>query len=259
MNSWSLQGKTAVVCGASGGIGEASAKLLAERGARILALARTEEKLKALISSLPGEGHKSFAIDLANTDKLQTDILPLLQKESVQILINNTGGPKGGPLHEANITEFEIPLRAHLIASHLLVQTLLPSMKKSQYGRIINVISTSVKNPIPGLGVSNTIRGAMANWSKTLAGELAPFGVTVNNVLPGYIRTDRLRSLMGSSATATRTSVEAVEENWKKTIPAGRIGEPQEMAEAIAFLASPAASYINGINLPVDGGRTPSL
>lgn len=259
MNSWSLQGKTAVVCGASGGIGEAAAKIFAERGARVIALARTEDKLKSLLQSLTGEGHKSFSIDLGDTEKLQKDILPELKKESVQILVNNTGGPKGGLLYEASISEFENPLHAHLLASHLLVQTLLPSMKQSQYGRIINVISTSVKNPIPGLGVSNTIRGAMANWSKTLAGELAPFGVTVNNVLPGYIRTERLRSLMNSSATSSQTSVEDVEEKWKTTIPMGRIGEPREMAEAIAFLASPAASYITGINLPVDGGRTPSL
>ncbi|WP_373997744.1 SDR family oxidoreductase [Bdellovibrio bacteriovorus] len=258
MNSWSLNGKTAVVCGASGGIGKATALLFAERGAKIIALARTEEKLKSLMNEISGSGHKYFTVDLGDTENLKK-LLPQLQKESVQILINNSGGPKGGPLHAANIEEFEAPFKSHLHAAHLLVQTLLPSMKQSHYGRILNVISTSVKNPLPNLGVSNTVRGAMASWSKTLAGELAPFGITVNNVLPGYILTDRLTSLMDASAKSSQTTLDQVEENWKRSVPMGRIGEPKEMAEAIAFLASPAASYITGINLPVDGGRTPSL
>lgn len=259
MDSWSLQGKTAVVCGASGGIGAAAAQLLAERGARIIALARNEEKLQQLVTNLPGQRHSYFAIDLGETLKLKQEVLPSLQNEVVHILINNSGGPKGGLLHQADISEFENPLRAHLLASHLLTQTLLPSMRREQYGRVINIISTSVKTPIPNLGVSNTVRGAMANWSKTLAGELAAFGITVNNVLPGYIRTDRLQSLIDSTAKATQATLDKVEESYIKTIPMGRIGEPREMAEAIAFLASPAASYVTGINLPVDGGRTPSL
>lgn len=211
------------------------------------------------MSSLAGSGHRYLLADLGDTESLKTNVLAPLASETVHILLNNTGGPKGGPLHKASVEEFDQPLRAHLKASHLLVQAVLPSMQKNHYGRIINVISTSVKTPIPNLGVSNTVRGAMASWSKTLAGELAGFGVTVNNVLPGYIRTDRFRGLVDASAKSTNASVDEVEEAWKKTIPAGRIGEPQEMAEAIAFLASPAAAYITGINLPVDGGRTPSL
>ncbi|WP_374034760.1 SDR family oxidoreductase [Bdellovibrio bacteriovorus] len=258
-SSLDLNGKTAVVCGASGGIGEAAATLLAQRGARIIAVARNEEKLKGLMSSLAGSGHRYLLADLGDTESLKTNVLGPLAAETVHILLNNTGGPKGGPLHKASVEEFDQPLRAHLKAAHLLVQAVLPSMQKNHYGRIINVISTSVKTPIPNLGVSNTVRGAMASWSKTLAGELAGFGVTVNNVLPGYIRTDRFRGLVDASAKSTNSSVDEVEEAWKKTIPAGRIGEPQEMAEAIAFLASPAAAYITGINLPVDGGRTPSL
>ncbi|WP_413575060.1 SDR family oxidoreductase [Bdellovibrio sp. HCB290] len=258
MSSWDLQGKTAVVCGASQGIGFATAKLLAERGARVIALARNEDNLKSLIASLSKGPHKYFAVDLADTESLKK-ILPSLAQEQIHILVNNAGGPKGGPLLEASIEEFEAPLRAHLVAAHLLVQTVVPSMKASKYGRIVNIISTSVKNPIPGLGVSNTIRGAMANWSKTLAGELGPYGITVNNMLPGYIRTGRIESLMGSAAQKSGSTVDQVEEQWIKTIPAGRIGDPAEAAEGIAFLVSPAASYINGINLPVDGGRTPSL
>ncbi|KHD87707.1 MAG: short-chain dehydrogenase [Bdellovibrio sp. ArHS] len=258
MDSWSLHGKTALVCGASSGIGKATALLLAERGARIIALARTEEKLQTLMAELLGEGHQYYVVDLANTEELTT-FLPELKKENIQILINNAGGPKAGLLHEAQVDEFTAPMKAHLYAAHLLVQTVLPAMKASHYGRILNVISTSVKNPLPNLGVSNTVRGAMASWSKTLAAELAPFAITVNNVLPGYIKTDRLTSLLESAAKNSQTSLKQVEESWEKTVPLGRIGEPKEMAEAIAFLASPAASYITGINLPVDGGRTPSL
>ncbi len=259
MSSWDLQGKTAVVCGASQGIGEATAKLLAERGARVIALARNEDKLKDLMKALKaGASHKYYVLDLADTEALKK-ILPDLAKENVQILINNSGGPKGGPLLEASIEEFEAPFKAHLKAAHLLVQTVVPAMRSAKYGRIVNIISTSVKNPIPGLGVSNTIRGAMANWSKTLAGELGPYGITVNNMLPGYIRTGRIESLMGAAAEKSGSSVDEVEEQWIKTIPAGRIGDPTEAAEGIAFLVSPAASYINGINLPIDGGRTPSL
>lgn len=257
--SWSLQGRTALVCGASGGIGEATARLLAARGARVLAVARNQEKLQALIKALPGEGHRFFSVDLSDTDKLQNEIVPLVRNESVQILVNNSGGPKGGLLYKADIKEFTEPLKAHLLASHLLVQAVLPAMQKASYGRIVNVISTSVKTPLPNLGVSNTVRAAMANWSKTLAMELAPFGITVNNVLPGYIETGRLQSLMQTSASATGQDVSIVKESWQQSVPMARIGKPSEMAEAIAFLASPAASYITGVNLPVDGGRTPSL
>ncbi|MEK2688181.1 SDR family NAD(P)-dependent oxidoreductase [Bdellovibrio sp. GT3] len=258
MSSWDLQGKTAVVCGASQGIGAATAQLLAQRGARVIALARNEEKLKALLASIPGEGHKYFAVDLADTAELKK-LIPKISQEKIHILVNNSGGPKGGPLLEVSIEEFDAPIKAHLHAAHLLVQAVVPFMKSVNYGRIVNIISTSVKNPIPGLGVSNTVRGAMASWSKTLAGELGPFGITVNNMLPGYIRTGRIESLMGAAAQKTGNSIEEVEEQWIKTIPAGRIGDPREAAEGIAFLVSPAASYINGINLPVDGGRTPSL
>ncbi|MGE5085934.1 MAG: SDR family oxidoreductase [Bacillota bacterium] len=259
MQSWDLTGKTALVSGASQGIGEATAQLLAERGARIIALARNEEKLKSLVKGLSGSGHGYYVVDLSDLETLQTVILPALQKEKVEILINNAGGPKGGPLYQASYAEFEAPIKAHLLASHLLVQAVIPAMKAAGYGRIVNIISTSVKNPLPGLGISNTVRGAMASWSKTLAGELGVFAITVNNILPGYIKTGRLESLMGSAADKGKSSVEDVEAQWKETVPMKRIGEPREVAEAIAFLVSPAASYINGINVPVDGGRTPSL
>jgi 3-oxoacyl-[acyl-carrier protein] reductase len=258
-SSWNLENKTALVCGASQGMGAATAKLLAARGARIIALARSEDKLGQLIRELPGQGHKYFVIDFADTEKLQSEIAPLVTKENIQILINNAVGPKGGLLSETKAGEFETPFRVHLLASHILTQNCLPSMKAASYGRIVNIISTSVKTPIPNLGVSNTVRGAMANWSKTLAGELAPYNITVNNILPGYIRTGRFSSLVEASAQQRKTSTSEIENQWKETIPMRRIGEPGEVAEVIAFLVSPAASYITGINVPVDGGRTPSL
>lgn len=260
VETWNLHGKTAVVCGGSQGIGEAAVRVLAERGARIIVLARNQQRLAELLTSLPGSGHKCFAVDLSDIEILQADILPKLQQEEVQILINNAGGPKGGSLLEATLEDFSAPLRAHLFASHALVRALVPAMKSAGYGRIINIISTSVKTPLPDLGVSNTIRGAMANWSKTLAMELGPDGITVNNILPGYIRTGRLQSLLQAKAAGNAHLSEGeIEQSWIDKVPLGRIGHPQEVAEAIAFLASPAGSYITGINLPVDGGRTPSL
>ncbi|MFS4458690.1 SDR family oxidoreductase [Bdellovibrio sp. HCB2-146] len=259
MFSWDLSGKTALVCGASEGIGRASAELMAERGARIIAVSRTEEKLKKFISELSGKNHEYFAIDLADTEAIQKSLLPKLQKQEIHILINNAGGPPGGLLHETKVEAFETPLRAHLYAAHLITQAVLPAMKKNSYGRVINIISTSVKTPIPNLGVSNTVRAAMANWSKTMAGELAPYGITVNNILPGFIKTGRLESLLKSNAERQKISEDIAEEQMRDSIPMKRIGNPREVAEVISFLASPAASYVTGINVPVDGGRTPSL
>lgn len=257
--SWNLSNKTALVCGASQGMGAATAKLLAERGARIVALARNEEKLQQLIKSLPGSGHKHWVIDFADTAKLKSQIAPHIQKENVQILINNAIGPKGGLLADTPIEDFDAPMRVHLLASHILTQACLPAMRAANYGRIVNIISTSVKTPIPGLGVSNTVRGAMANWAKTLATELAADNITVNNLLPGYIRTGRFDSLVEASAQQKNVSTSEIENQWKETIPMKRVGDPDEVAEVIAFLVSPAASYMTGTNVTVDGGRTPAL
>ncbi|WP_413288268.1 SDR family oxidoreductase [Bdellovibrio sp. HCB337] len=256
---WSLKGKNALVCGASQGMGEATARLLAARGANVTLLARSEDKLQQIMEELPRGDHKYFVIDFADTEKLQQEIVPQIQKENIQILINNAVGPKGGLLSETKVQDFEAPFRVHLYASHILTQAVLPAMKAASYGRIVNIISTSVKIPIPNLGVSNTIRGAMANWSKTMAAELAPYHITVNNILPGNIRTGRYTSLAEAAAQQKKTTVQEIENQWKEAIPMRRIGEPSEIAETIGFLVSPAASYITGINLPVDGGKTPSL
>ena len=255
-----LTQKTALVCGASQGIGRAAAETLAGQGARVIALARSREKLDDLIQNLPDNGHLALIQDLADRDGLQQQVEQVLARVgTIHILINNTGGPKPGPLHEAGDTHFLEGFGNHILAASRLTQCLLAGMKEAGYGRIINVISTSVKMPIANLGVSNTIRGAMANWAKTMATELGPFGITVNNVLPGYTKTPRLAALIRNSAGKLAVSEDELEAQWRATVPLRRFGEPEEVAAAIGFLASPAAAYINGINLPVDGGRTGCL
>ena len=257
-----LNGKRAVVCGATQGIGKAAAIELARLGAHVVLFARDVEKLKDLLKELPRTGeqkHEYLVGDFNMPDniKLTADIYS--QSNPVHILVNNTGGPPAGPALSARAFEFVNAFQAHLICNHYLVQAFAPSMKKEKYGRIINVISTSVKSPIPGLGVSNTIRGAVANWAKTLAGELGPFGITVNNVLPGATMTSRLEAIIKNKAKSSGKSEGEITEKMMAEIPAGRIGQPDEVAAAIAFLATPAAAYINGINVPVDGGRTANL
>ncbi len=257
-----LSGKRAVVCGATQGIGKASAVELANLGAHITLFSRDENKLKDVVASLPvrqGQKHEYLVADFNMPDdvKLTADIYS--QSNAVHILVNNTGGPPAGKAIDARAFEFVNAFQSHLICNQYLVQAFVPGMKREKYGRIINIISTSVKSPIKGLGVSNTIRGAVANWAKTLSFELAVHGITVNNVLPGATMTSRLQSIIKGKAKSSGRSEEEIKMEMIEEIPAGRIGEAHEVASAIAFLASPAASYINGINVPVDGGRTGNL
>ena len=256
-----LAGKVALVCGASDGIGAACARALAELGCAIVALARRENTLQAVVASLkPGAKHGYVVADISDHSTLEQKIRALLKERGrVDILINNTGGPAGGPIVEAKPEEFAHAMHNHVIAAQRLTQLLLPGMKENKFGRIVNIISPAVKAPIPNLGVSNATRAAMAAWAKTLAGEVAPFGVTVNNILPGYTDTARLAALMDAAATRERVPAGEVKADWIASIPMGRLGRPEEIAAAAAFLASPAASYITGINVPVDGGRTQSL
>jgi 3-oxoacyl-[acyl-carrier protein] reductase len=257
-----LKDKIAVVCGSTQGIGKASAKELASLGASIVLVARNEEKLKATINELDvtkGQNHSYIIADFTKPLELEKTIANWAENNKVHILVNNTGGPKGGPIRNAGTSEFIDAFNQHLICNHILVQALYPIMKEEGYGRIINVISTSVKQPLANLGVSNTIRGAVASWSKTLANELGQFNITVNNVLPGATNTDRLQTLAQIKSDQINESVDSIFEEMAAESPMNRIAQPEEIAAAIAFLASPAASYINGINVPVDGGRTKSL
>ena len=253
--SQELTGKVALVCGASGGIGAAIAEQLMKDGATVWGLARSAEKLADM--GLAGY----LVADLDNLDALPSALEALPQENggpAVDLLVNNTGGPAGGPILEADPFDFGIAFRRHVMASHILLQAVLPHMQAKNFGRILNIISTSVKEPIPQLGVSNTIRGAMAAWAKTVAKELPP-GITNNNLLPGFTDTPRLAAL--KSAAAQRRGVEEaqVEQDWLNSIPEGRLGRPEELAATAAFLLSPAASYIRGQSLAVDGGRLNSI
>ena len=255
-----LKNKNAIVCGSTQGIGEASAIELAKLGANITLIARNENKLLNVTNKLEksqGQSHSFVCVDFSDTEKLKEKIN--LLKGNYHILINNTGGPAAGPIADAKTDYFEDAFRMHLINNQILVQKVVKSMKKEGFGRIVNIISTSVKAPIPGLGVSNTIRAAVANWAKTLSIELGMYGITVNNILPGFTNTKRLKSLITKKAEVQRKSEEEIVNAMKSQIPAARFGEANEVANAVAFLCSPAASYINGINIPVDGGRTKSL
>ncbi len=258
----SLIGKKAVVCGSTQGIGKASAIELALLGASVTLIARNEQKLQDIVRELStsaGQQHDYLVADFNFPEDLKEKVEAYAMHVDVSILINNTGGPPGGQAIDAKPDDFVKAFSNHVLCNHILVQAFVEGMKRERFGRIINIISTSVKVPLRGLGVSNTIRGAVANWSKTLSLELAPFGITVNNVLPGATMTGRLESIIKTNAVKQSKTFDEAKMEMIKEIPAGRIAEASEVAAAVAFLASPAAGYINGINIPVDGGRTGSL
>lgn len=254
-----LAGKHALVCGASQGIGQACARQLAEAGARVTIISRSADKLSEALQSIPRPEleHRSEACDLGDMEAVQSLCQRLSQ--DIDILICNSGGPKPGPLHQADVEQLAKAFQQHVLANSKLLQTALPHMKEQRWGRVINVISTSVKAPLPGLGVSNTVRGAVANWAKTLANELGPYGITVNNILPGFTETERLQQIIQGKMKQANHSQEEVKTQLLKDVPAQRFGKADELAYACVFLASDYAGYINGINLPVDGGRTASL
>jgi 3-oxoacyl-[acyl-carrier protein] reductase len=256
-----LKNKAALVCGSTQGIGRATAMALANEGVKVTLLARNQAKLEHVKSELPKTANHDYIVaDFSKVDALKVKVSDYLNKNSgFHILINNSGGPRSGSILEATLEQFESAFTMHLKCSHVLTQLLVPFMKAENYGRIINVISTSVKEPIEGLGVSNTIRNAVGNWSKTLSFELGAFGITVNNVLPGFTQTERLNKIIDVKAKKNNTSFEEMKNLMKNYTPAKRFAKPQETANAIVFLASEAASYINGVNIPVDGGRTKSL
>ncbi|TNE54965.1 MAG: SDR family oxidoreductase [Bacteroidetes bacterium] len=258
----SLLNKNALVGGASAGIGRAAAIELASLGANVTLVARTEKTLLEALAELDttqGQQHRYMIADFDDSQILLARVSELLLQNPIHILVNNTGGPPGGPITAASSEEFLRAYHNHLICNQLLAQAVLPGMKTAGYGRIINIISTSVKEPIENLGVSNTTRWAVASWAKTWANEVGRFGVTVNNVLPGYTATGRLMEIIAKRAAGQHVGIPEMEKQFKEQVPARRFAEPAEVAAAVAFLASPAAAYINGVNLPVDGGRTKSL
>lgn len=258
-----LKNKRAIVCGSTQGIGKAVALELAAMGANVTLIARNEQALKTTKAELSDNGsqlHSYICADFSEPQKLKELVEQFIQRSGfVNILVNNTGGPPSGPITNAKTDEFLSAFNNHLICNHVLTQACMEGMKQSGYGRVINVISTSVKQALPNLGVSNTIRAAVGNWAKTMANELGKFGITVNNVLPGATATQRLSTIIENKALKTNVNNDEVKREMLHEIPLGRFAEASEVANAVAFLASPAAAYINGINLPVDGGRTSSL
>jgi 3-oxoacyl-[acyl-carrier protein] reductase len=258
-----LTGKHALVCGGSQGIGRAAAIELAMLGADVTLLARSREALDTALAALPkthaAQQHATIAVDMADHAALRGKVEATANARPVHVLVNNSGGPPGGPANTAAPEEFRAAFEQHLIAAQVLLQALLPGMKASGYGRIVNVISTSVKEPIRNLGVSNTVRWAVASWAKTLATELGAHGITVNNVLPGYTQTQRLEQIVADRGKTTGKNNAEIEQAMLATVPAGRFARPAEIAAVIAFLATPAAAYVNGVNVPVDGGRMQSL
>lgn len=256
-----LEHKSALVCGSTQGIGKAAAFALASEGVKLTLVARDEAKLKDVIASLPNADHHNYILaDFMNPIDLKSKVDTYIKNNhGFHILVNNTGGPRSGAIIDARLEDFENAFTQHLKCNHVLAQLTVPFMKEESYGRIINIISTSVKEPIEGLGVSNTIRNAVGNWSKTLSFELGSFGITVNNVLPGFTETERLNEIIKIKANLANTSIENMTEIMKNYTPAKRFAKPEETANTVVFLASEAASYINGVNIPVDGGRTKSL
>tara|TARA_B100001996_G_scaffold382659_1_gene375119 strand:+ start:501 stop:1355 length:855 start_codon:yes stop_codon:yes gene_type:complete len=254
----SLTGRHAMVCGASRGIGAATAKMLAKAGADVTICARNQsalEELKVELSKLGTGNHQVCIIDLEDTNSLGSKVQSIIAGNGpIHILVNNAGGPPGGPLINNEIEDFEAPFKRHLHASHTLVQLLAPQMKEENFGRIIQIISTSVKEPIPNIGLSNTLRGAMASWAKSLSRELDPC-ITINNVLPGFTDTERLGSLADSIHQRTGKSQDDIHKSWIEQVPIGRLIDPLETASAILFLALPASGGIRGVSLAVDGGR----
>jgi 3-oxoacyl-[acyl-carrier protein] reductase len=258
----SLVDKYAIVCGSTQGIGLAVAEELALLGANCTLIARNEEKLKTAIQHLDialRQQHNFLVADFNKPGELKKIIDEHVKTTPVHILINNTGGPPAGAITDANEEDFLKAFNQHLVCNHILAKAVVLSMKKDNYGRIINIISTSVKIPLKNLGVSNTIRGAVASWAKTMANELGQFNITVNNILPGSTKTQRLESLIKTTAEKSDRTIDEVEKQMQEEIPMRRFGDVSELAAVAAFLASPAASYVNGVSIPVDGGRTGSI
>lgn len=258
----SLEGRNAVICGSTQGIGFAIAEELALMGANCILLARNEESLKTSVAQLDTalrQTHSFSIADFSHPEQVKETIESIVAKQNIHILINNTGGPPAGMIADAKPEEFVRAFSQHLICNHILTQAVVPGMKKDGYGRIVNIISTSVKIPLKNLGVSNTIRAAVASWAKTMANELGRFNITVNNVLPGFAKTQRLESIVSHASHKSKRTREVVEDEMKEDVPMKRFGEASEIAAVAAFLASPAASYVNGVSIPVDGGRTGSI
>lgn len=260
----SLKDKKTLVSGSTSGIGKAIAIQFAKLGAELTLLARNEQKLKdtlAILDASNGQKHNFLVADFSKSNELKATLenSKIIQESTFDIVINNTGGPKAGLASEASPKLFSQAFEQHIVCNQLILTAVLPKMKENNFGRILNVISTSVKQPIPRLGVSNTIRGAVASWAKTISKELGEYNITVNNLLPGFTNTQRLESIISTRAEKKNVSMETIAAEMKATVPLKRFAKPEELAYAAAFLCSNFAAYISGVNLAVDGGRIACL
>ena len=256
-----LKGFRALICGASKGIGRSIAESMAKTGADVIICSRNKDALVEFCDELMGMGAKSakpLPLDLENTENVEKSITKLLNDGPIHILINNVSGPPGGPLLNVELSEFEPAFKRHLHAAHTITRMLVPGMEEAGIGRIVNIISTSVREPIDNIGLSNTLRGAMASWSKSLSREL-PACITINNILPGFTDTSRLNSLAKSISEKTGKTIPEIQENWMNQVPIGRLIDPQETALAATFLCLPTSGGIRGVSLAVDGGRMRSI
>ena len=257
-----LEGRTALVCGASDGLGLAIARGLAAEGTNLVICARTAAKLEAAAAELAKGGIEVLAVPTDLTDVGQIDALATAALERfgvVDILVNNAGGPPPGRFDDLDESAWRAAVDLTLMSAVELTRRLLPPMREQKWGRVINVTSTSVKQPVDGLMLSNSIRSAVVGWAKTLANEIGPDQVLVNNVCPGYTTTDRLQELAANVAGRQNISPDDVYKGWAAQIPLRRLATPDEFAKLVVFLASEAASYITGTTIAIDGGRSQSM
>jgi len=259
----SLKGKNALVGGSSRGIGLAIAQQLAESGASVTIMARSEEKLRKTVSQMPlnatVQSHQYLVVDFTNFDRYKKIIEEYFNTNQVDILVNNTQGPRAGTPLEKGITDYQEAFDIMFKSVVYTTQLALDHMKTKKWGRIINVASVSVKEPLSYLVLSNTIRAAVVAWAKSLATELGPFNITVNSILTGYFDTERLSELNQKKAEQQKIQVSEVKEHMKAQVPLKRLGRPEEYGYLVAFLASEQASYITGTSIPIDGGLLRSV
>lgn len=254
-----LDGQQALIGGATSGLGKAIALQLAACGAKVTLMARSREKLEAIIHELPGQHHDYLVADFNDFEDFQDRIQAYFDGKSVDILINNTQGPAAGAALEKSVKDYQEAF--NLLFKTYCHTTLLAleGMRRRKHGRIINVSSMSVKEPLPNMALSNSLRAAVINWAKTLAAEVAPDGVTVNNILTGSFNTERLKSLHQKQAEQNGADLEEWRKQAADKIPMKRFGRPEEYGYLAAFLASEYAAYITGTNIPIDGGALKSI
>lgn len=258
----SLKGKKALVGGSSKGIGEAIARQLAESGASVTLMARNEERMKTIIGELnthEGQEHQYLVVDFSNFDAFKKVITSFFEHNTIDILVNNTQGPEGGGALEKSVDDYQQAFDLLFKSVVYTTELALKHMQQSKWGRIINVASISVKEPLSYLALSNTIRAAVVTWAKSLAFDVAQDGITANSVLTGYFDTDRIAQLNTKKAEKMGVSPEEVLSSMEEKVPMKRIGKPEEYGYLVAFLASDQAAYITGTNIPIDGGLLKSM